>query len=83
MEYVPTEKYREVYREALGRYAKQVADAVGVLADKIIAARGKDVVLAVHKEKLFRLIYFQQIFHGIIVDAPTPDNGSDGAVRNP
>ena len=45
VEYVPTEKYMEVYREALGRYAKQVADAVGVLADKIIAARGKDVVL--------------------------------------
>ncbi len=45
VEYVPTEKYMEVYREALGRYAKQVADAVGVLADKIIAARGKNVVL--------------------------------------
>jgi len=45
VEYVPTEKYMEVYREAFGRYAKQVADAVGVLADKIIAARGKDVVL--------------------------------------
>lgn len=45
VEYVPTEKYMEVYREALGRYAKQVADAVGALADKIIAARGKDVVL--------------------------------------
>ena len=45
VEYVPTEKYMEVYREALGRYAKQVADAVGALADKIMAARGKDVVL--------------------------------------
>ncbi len=45
VEYVPTEKYMEVYREALGRYAKQVADAVGVLSDKIIAARGKDTVL--------------------------------------
>ena len=44
-EYVPTEKYMEVYREVLGRYAKQVANAVGVLSDKIIAARGKDVVL--------------------------------------
>lgn len=45
IEYVPTEKYMTVYREALGRYAKQVANAVGVLSDKIIAARGKDVVL--------------------------------------
>lgn len=45
VEYVPTEKYMAVYREALGRYAKQVAGAVGVLSDKIIAARGRDVVL--------------------------------------
>lgn len=45
VEYVPTEKYMEVYRETLGRYANQVADAVGVLSDKIIAARGKDTVL--------------------------------------
>lgn len=45
VEYVPTEKYMEVYREALGRYARQVADAVGVLSDKIIGARGKDTVL--------------------------------------
>lgn len=45
IEYVPTEKYMAVYRESLDRYAKQVADAVGVLADKIIAARGRDVVL--------------------------------------
>ena len=45
VEYVPTEKYMTVYREALARYAKQVADAVGVLSDKIIAKRGRDVVL--------------------------------------
>lgn len=45
IEYVPTEKYMEVYREALDRYAKQVADAVSVLSDKIIATRGKDTVL--------------------------------------
>jgi len=45
VEYVPTEKYMAVYRESLDRYAKQVADAVGVLSRKIIAARGKDVVL--------------------------------------
>ena len=45
IEYVPTKKYMAVYREALDRYAKQVADAVGVLSDKIMAARGRDVVL--------------------------------------
>lgn len=45
VEYVPTEKYMTVYREALDRYAKRMADAVGVLSDKIMAARGRDVVL--------------------------------------
>lgn len=45
IEYVPTEKYMAVYRETLDRYAKPVADAVGVLSDRIMAARGKDVVL--------------------------------------
>ena len=36
VEYVPTEKYMQVYREALKNYAKPVALAVGRLADKII-----------------------------------------------
>lgn len=45
IEYVPTEKYMTVYREALDRYAGQVAEAVGVLSDKIMKARGKDAVL--------------------------------------
>lgn len=45
IEYVPTDKYMAVYRETLDRYAKQVADAVEVLCDKIMAARGRDVVL--------------------------------------
>jgi len=45
VEYVPTEKYMAVYREALDRYAKQVADAVGVLSHRIMTARGKNVVL--------------------------------------
>ncbi len=45
IEYVPTQKYMEVYREALDRYAKPVADAIGVLSDRIMTARGKDVVL--------------------------------------
>lgn len=45
IEYVPTDKYMEVYQEALGNYSKTVALAVGKLADKIIAKKGKDVVL--------------------------------------
>ena len=32
VEYVPTEKYMAVYREALARYAGQVAKAVGELS---------------------------------------------------
>lgn len=45
IEYVPTETYMQVYREALKNYAGAVAEAVGHLADKIIARRGRDVVL--------------------------------------
>ena len=39
IEYVPTEKYMEVYRDALEKYSKPVALAVGKLADKIIKNR--------------------------------------------
>lgn len=45
IEYVPTEKYMQVYDEALKEYAKPVAQAIGVLADKIMKQKGKDVVL--------------------------------------
>lgn len=45
IEYVPTDKYMEVYNDALKNYAGSVARAVGSLADKIIKQRGKDVVL--------------------------------------
>ncbi|MDE7324322.1 MAG: cysteine protease StiP family protein [Lachnospiraceae bacterium] len=45
IEYVPTQKYMEVYREALDTYAEPTALAVGTLSDKIIGTRGKDVVL--------------------------------------
>lgn len=45
IEYVPTEKYMNVYNEALEHYAKPVADAVGKLADKIIKIKGENVVL--------------------------------------
>ena len=45
LEYVPTEKYMETYRDALKNYAEPTAQAVGKLADKIIERRGRNVVL--------------------------------------
>lgn len=45
VEYVPTKKYMEIYNEALKHYSKPMAVAVGSLADKIIARKGKKVVL--------------------------------------
>lgn len=45
IEYIPTERYMQVYTEALETYAKPVANAVGNLSDKIIINKGKDVVL--------------------------------------
>lgn len=45
IEYVPSEKYMEAYQDALKNYAGQTARAVGSLADKIISAKGRNVVL--------------------------------------
>lgn len=45
IEYVPSQRYLEVYRAALRDYAKPVAAAIGVLAGKVMQARGKSVVL--------------------------------------
>ena len=45
IEYVPTEKYMELYRRSLECFAGPVADAVGRMAEKVIAARGNDVVI--------------------------------------
>lgn len=45
IEYVPSEKYMEVYQEALENYGKPMALAVGALADKIIQKKGEHVVL--------------------------------------
>lgn len=45
IEYVPSEKYMEAYQEALQHYASSTAEAVGRLADKVMAERGQDVVL--------------------------------------
>lgn len=45
IEYVPTETYMKVYHEALENDSKPVARAVGMLSDKIIENRGRNVVL--------------------------------------
>lgn len=45
VEYVPTEKYMQVYETALKNYAGVVANAVGNLADKVVKCRGENMVL--------------------------------------
>ena len=45
IEYEPGKAYMEAYDKALESYAGAVARAVGVLADKIIDRKGRDVVL--------------------------------------
>jgi len=45
IEYVPSDKYMQVYIEALKAYSKPVANAVGNLSDKIVSNKGNDVVL--------------------------------------
>lgn len=45
MEYAPSEAYLSAYRQALQNYAGVTAQAVGRLADRIVKARGRSVVL--------------------------------------
>lgn len=45
IEYVPSEAYMEAYREALKSFARPTAQAVGVLSDRLMRARGESVVL--------------------------------------
>lgn len=45
IERIPSETYQKVYEQSLERYAEPVAGAIGNLADKIIKAKGKAVVL--------------------------------------
>ena len=45
LEYTPTEKYMEAYRQALTNYAGATAHAVGVLAEKLYERKGKDLVI--------------------------------------
>ena len=45
IEYIPSEKYMEAYRNALTHFSRSTAKAVGRLAGKIMRRRGKRVVL--------------------------------------
>lgn len=45
IEYVPTQKYMEVYQESLKEFSKPVANAVACLCKKILERRGDDIVL--------------------------------------
>lgn len=45
VEYVPTEPYMRIYENALVSFAKPTAEAIGVLADRIISERSEHVVL--------------------------------------
>ncbi|MCR5718596.1 MAG: cysteine protease StiP family protein [Oscillospiraceae bacterium] len=45
LEYTPTEAYMEAYRQALKNYAKAVAEATGVLAQKLYQRKGKSLVI--------------------------------------
>ena len=45
IEYMPTPEYMELYRRSLEEYAQDLAAAAGVVAEQIIARKGKDIVL--------------------------------------
>ena len=45
LEYVPTQKYMDVYNQSLAAFSKPVADAVARLSQKIIERKGKNVAL--------------------------------------
>ena len=45
IEYVPSQKYMEVYSQVLERYSKPTALAIGRLCDKLIQTKGKNFVL--------------------------------------
>ena len=45
IEYQPTAEYQRLFHEALAETADRLAHAVGVLAEQVLAARSRDVVL--------------------------------------
>lgn len=58
IEYVPSEKYMEAYREALRNYAKPVALAVGKLAEKSLPKEGKMLFWSLLPEREYRLGFY-------------------------
>ena len=57
VEYVPTDQYMQVYHNALKHYAKPVANAVGMLADKIIENLTKHYRATLKKDNGFLLLH--------------------------
>ena len=45
LEYKPTEKYMEIYNEALQNLSYKTANATAIIADKLYAKHGKDLIL--------------------------------------
>lgn len=45
LEYRPTEKYMEIYQESLETLSSETANAVELLSEKLIAKKGKDMVI--------------------------------------
>lgn len=45
IEYVPTQKYMEVYAQSLQTFSKAVANATAIISEKIIEHKGRNVVL--------------------------------------
>lgn len=45
IEYVPTDAYESLYRQALDRSARRVAEAVGIVTELVLRARGHNAVL--------------------------------------
>lgn len=46
VEYVPSESYEELYRDALGRSADRIAEAVGIVTDLVLRDRPKAVLVS-------------------------------------
>ncbi|MFJ5623064.1 cysteine protease StiP family protein [Peribacillus loiseleuriae] len=45
IEYKPTSEYMEVYQKALVEYAEKLAVAIGVVAEEILAKKGRNLIL--------------------------------------
>ena len=45
LEYKPTEKYMDIYKESLDLLSSETANAIELLCEKLIAKKGKDIVI--------------------------------------